>query len=140
MRKRKIIRNDQNDTRIFKILFMIAGVIFVLTGILYGVKFVLHTFAPPQAISASPYLKQNQFGGIEDKLSKKGIEIESRQMSSNKTLLLLKVKEGPEVIFTSDQDIDWQISSLHSIIHKLTIENKLPKQIDFRFGKPIVKF
>jgi hypothetical protein len=140
MRKRKIIRDQQKDTRVFKILFSIAGAVFLLTGILYGVKLFVQTFSPPKAISASPYVRQNEFTGVEDKLREKGIVVESRQLSSDKSLAVLKIEKGPEVILTSSQDIDWQISSLHSIIHKFTIENKLPKQIDFRFGKPIVKF
>jgi hypothetical protein len=140
MRKRKIIRDQQKDTRLVKILFGVAGAVFILTAVLYGVKLFIYKFSPPQVISASPYIKQNQFGGVETKLKELGMEAESRKLISSKTILVIKIKEGPEVLFTNDQDIDWQISSLHSIIYKLTIENKQPKQVDFRFGKPIVKF
>jgi hypothetical protein len=140
MKRRKLRKDNTPNPKVFKILFAIAGGIFLLTGILYCVKFALSTFSSPPAVFANPYLRQNQFIRIDEKLQEKGIIVESKSLSPNKTLLTVKVEKGPEVLFTSDHDIDWQISSLHSIIYKLTIENKQPKQIDFRFGKPIVKF
>lgn len=140
MRKRTVTRGNNSNTKLFKVLFSIAGGIFLLTAVLYGVKILLNTFSSSPTVFASPYLRQNQFIGVEEKLQKKGMTIESQTLSSNKTILTLTIKGGPQVIFSSEYDVDWQVSSLHSIIHKLTIENKQPKQIDFRFGKPIVKF
>ncbi len=140
MRKRNIKRNNTVNTRLFKILFSVAGIIFVLTGILYGIKIGLSHFSSPQVVLANPYLRQNQFYDIDKKLDEKGFTIESQDLSQDKSTLIVNLEKGPKVIFTTSQDIDWQISSLHSIIYTLTIENKQPKQIDFRFGKPIVKF
>lgn len=138
--RRKIKRRSTSEFRIFKVLFAIAAIIFVVTGLLYTVRTVLHSITAAPSVFANPYLRQNQFIGVEEKLYKKGLAMESSQLSSNKTVLTLKIQQGPEVILSSEQDIDWQISSLQSIIYKLTIENKQPKLIDFRFGKPIVKF
>ena len=140
MRKRKIRRSNPPNTKIPKILFIIAGVIFVITGVLYGVKIAINFFSSPPVVFANPYLRQNQFFEIEEKMREKGFSVESKSLSTNKTTMTVTLEDGPEVIFSSGQDIDWQISSLHSIMYTLTIENKQPKQIDFRFGKPIVKF
>jgi hypothetical protein len=140
MRRRKKIKQSNPNTKVFKLLFIIAGVIFGLTGLLYISREILQIFVTAPSVFASPYLRQNQFIGIEEKLHAKGLALESQQLSPNKSILTIKLQKGPEVILSDEQDIDWQISSLHSIIYKLTIENKQPKQIDFRFGKPIVKY
>lgn len=112
---------------------MIAGAIFI------GGQ-ILQLVTPQQAVFASPYLRQNQFSDIGEKIADKGLKIESVKVSSNKSVLTVQLEKGPTVLFSSSYDIDWQVSSLHSIIYKLTIDNKQPKQVDFRFGKPVVKF
>ncbi len=140
MRKRKIKQSNTGRSRIYIIPFYIAGVLFILTGVVYAGGKILQLVTPEQTVFASPYLQQNQFIDVEKKLVKKGLTVVSKDLSSNKTVLTVELEKGPTVIFSSSYDIDWQISSLHSIIYKLTIDNKQPKQIDFRFEKPVVKF
>lgn len=111
-----------------------------MVGLVYAGGQILQLLIPQQAVFASPYLLQNQFIDVDTKLKEKGLTAETIDLSTNKTVLTLELEDGPTVILSSSYDVDWQISSLQSIIYKLTIDNKQPKQIDFRFGKPVVKF
>ncbi len=140
MRKRKIKRSNTKTSKLYKILFLFAGLVFLLAGLLYTGGKILHFLTPEQTVFASPYLRQNQFSDIDEKLKDKGFTVKSKTLSLNKSVLTVELDNGPKVLFSSEYDIEWQITSLHSIIYKLTIDNKQPERIDFRFGKPVVKF
>jgi hypothetical protein len=123
-----------------KIAFGLAVGIFVLIGIMYAGKRLLEVFTPQQQVFASPYTMQNQFIGIDVRLQKIGYQITDSKLSADKMVLHLTLKDGLEIILSNDYPIDWQLASLQRIISTLTIENKQPKLVDFRFDKPVVKF
>lgn len=68
------------------------------------------------------------------------IEYDSVKEEQETGSVIVKLKNNTLVIFSSYKDINWQISSLHNIISRLTIENRVPKRIDFTFDKTIVNF
>lgn len=140
MRRKKIKRSSNRNPLLYKLPFILAGLVFLVTGLVYAGSKIVHFLTPEQAVFASPYLRQNQFSEIDKKLDAKGFHVVSKNLSLNKTELTVELENDLKVLFSNEYDIDWQISSLHSIIYKLTIDNKQPKQIDFRFGKPVVKF
>lgn len=76
---------------------------------------------------------------VERALQEKHIDFESVYFSSSSAHIIGDLKDGTQVFFSREKDIEWQVSSLQSIIQKLTIDNKKPRLIDLRFAKPIVK-
>lgn len=70
----------------------------------------------------------------------KNIRFDSIRESSNSAVIIAKIKEGPDVYFSSAKDAKFQMDSLQIILSKLTIDNKEPKLIDMRYTRPIVKF
>lgn len=77
---------------------------------------------------------------IRDALAKAKIEYTTVTISSTSGSLRADLDKGTQVYFSYDKKIDWQISSLQSILLRLTIENKIPTVIDLRYNRPIVKF
>ncbi len=77
---------------------------------------------------------------IEKKLSEKNIIMESLEEATTSALITGKIKNGPEVLFSTVKDLDWQINSLQLILTRLAIENKKPILLDLRYDQPIVKF
>ncbi len=138
--RRKNRSTREVPPKLFKYAYFAVGGVFLVAALLYIAGLAMQRLTPEQKVFASPYSLQNEFHRADILLKEKGYEIESQQISQDKSELIITLKEGPKVIFTHEQDIAWQISSLHSIIDRLTIEDKRPKTIDFRFGKPIVKF
>ncbi len=141
MRRKKQNRNKKLfHPQLTTIAFALAGGLFVLALILFTMGKIIETLTPQQTVFANPYTRQNQFAEAEALLSAKGFEVESKTVSKDKSVLTVALHNGPTVLFSSSTDLEWQISSLHSIMYKLTIDNKRPTEIDFRFEKPIVKF
>lgn len=141
-KKRRRINNPSrtNSGRVYKAAYLVAAILFLLVGVLYVAGRFLTIVTPPQQVFASPYLAQNKFANIEKKLNNAGFEIASAKLSPNKLLLTIVTKDDLTILFSAEHELDWQIDSLQKITNKLTIENKYPTQIDFRFEKPIVKF
>lgn len=77
---------------------------------------------------------------IHNLLVKTDIEIEEQKDASASSRFLIKIKNGPYVIFSDTKDLEDQLTLLKSILRRLTIENKKPTLIDLRYNKPIVKF
>jgi hypothetical protein len=79
-------------------------------------------------------------GDIRDALARSKIEYSTVAISSSSGSLRADLPEGTQVFFSYEKEIEWQISSLQSILQRLTIENKIPSVIDLRYNRPIVKF
>jgi len=87
-----------------------------------------------------PNIDYNSKEEFEKKITDANLLIESINTASFSSDFTVKLKEGPFVIFSTDKDLGWQISSLQSIISRLTIDSKKPVKVDFRFEKPIVTY
>lgn len=53
---------------------------------------------------------------------------------------IINIPNSGQVKFSSQKDIEGQISSLQRILRELTIEGRPFKKIDFRFDEPIISF
>ena len=134
-------RTKKNINLILKTIVVLA---LVFTSLFIAFKFIL-PFFPKIEIKSNqsivvPLGQNFDFQKLREKLSEKGINFDSIDVSSNSGVVIGKVTGGPKVYFASDKDVDWQVSSLQLIISRLTIDNKKPNLIDLRFDKPIVKY
>lgn len=119
----------------------------VLLGILFLLAFSLKSILPFVKIGSfreesiiKPVLGLANLEQLSAGLSQKNILMESLAESSSSGLFIGKVKDGPRVYFTQTREAKWQVDSLELILRRLTIDNKKPTLIDFRFDQPIVKF
>lgn len=60
--------------------------------------------------------------------------------SSTGSSILVKLKDGGEVLFSAKKSLGEQVSSLQLILSRLTIEGKRFKNLDLRFEKPSVVY
>jgi len=58
----------------------------------------------------------------------------------NEDMILFKLKDGEEIVFTSKKNWEKQIFPIPLILKQFKIEGRNFKRIDVRFDKPIVKF
>lgn len=76
---------------------------------------------------------------LQKKLTENGITFSSVTVASDSSYLVT-LPAGEQVLFSQKKDIVSQVSSLHLILSRLTIEGKGFSSLDFRFDKPIVVF
>lgn len=74
---------------------------------------------------------------VSDLLSKNNIPFSSVSLSTN-SAILVQLKDGQEVLLSSEKPLPLQISSLQLVLSRLTIEGKRFTRLDFRFDKPII--
>lgn len=85
----------------------------------------------------------SQIATIDDlskRLSDKNIIMESLTEGSSSGIINGKIKDGPNVYFSKNKDVDWQVLSLELILTKLTVDSKKPAFVDLTGKQPIVKF
>lgn len=145
MRRRK--------TRKAKRIFFYFLLFLLLTLSIFGSLFIYNRFAASilsfeieqgaGKIIASHILNA-QTKDFEKELSSNSIKYNKIGLTSDETGVKVELDNGIEVIFSKNKDIVYQVSSLQSILTRLTIdihkEAKKPKGIDFRYSKPIVNF
>lgn len=126
---------------ILKAFFYVAfflGLIFIFLKFLYPLIPNFKNEKKGEIIR--PVIEAMDINKLRKSLEDKGIELESLESSSKSGTIIGKIKNGPKVFIASDKDVNWQVSSLHLIISRLTIDNKKPNSIDLRYPKPIVKY
>ncbi len=69
-------------------------------------------------------------------LTKIDIKPEIARVSKEEIVVFLK--EGPEVVFSSQKEPAAQVGSLQLILSRTKIEGKRLKRIDLRFDKPVI--
>ena len=123
----------------FKIFFLTFSVILILFGLGYlAFNFVL----PKKDLFVSPLAKQlmnQKHNDLEGELEKNNIPFDSIDVASDSSYLI-NIKEGGQIIISSNKDLKNQISSLQLILSRLTIEGKRFKLLDFRYDKPVIAF
>lgn len=87
-----------------------------------------------------PYVANSSVFDISNALKEKKIEVRSIKMLDDSSGINADLNDGVSVIFSTEKDAKNQVSSLQEIMNRLTIDNKKPKKIDFRYSKPIVNF
>lgn len=97
-------------------------------------------FISPLPVIGSPlpsnedqYLKKT----IQTKLKEYAIPYESISIPK-KSIFIIKLSEGGEIILTSRKDLIPQLSSLQVIYSRLTMEGKKFRRLDMRYDRPII--
>lgn len=72
-------------------------------------------------------------------LGKSNIVFSEVKNSTGSSILVI-LKDGGEVLFSTKKSLGEQVSSLQPILSRLTIEGKRFKSIDLRFDNPVVKY
>lgn len=89
---------------------------------------------------AVPVTNGNSKSEFEQLLKEGNFNIEKREYHDDDNYMIVQLVNGVVVIFSLSEDAKMQISSLQSILNRLTIDNRRPKTIDFRYSKPVVRF
>jgi hypothetical protein len=129
--------------RIYTILLVIIGLagLFLLLFVAYqSISSVLKVELAGQDRIIKPLGSTTTIDEIRIKLDDKNIIVDDLTESSASGTIVGKIKGGPDVFFTENQDASWQVNSLVLIMSRITADNKKPKVIDLRNIKPIVKF
>jgi|SRR3989344_3581693 len=140
MNKRRLRRRFKLITHFFLILFFVFCLVWfvkALTGNFSKLQNYLGLTKDKSLIK--PQSESNDISYFETKLKEANILISSRREDQGSSFEVV-LKDGPIVLFSKEKDVDWQVMSLREILSRLTIDNKKPKKIDFRFDKPIVNF
>lgn len=107
----------------------------ILVGlILGGVLFVKDRFErrvlEPSTVSTVEKI-------LVDQVAKAGISIDGLPITLGETIEASI--SGYRVLFSKDKDIKSQVRALQLVLPKITM-NRIPKEIDLRFGKVVLKY
>lgn len=141
--KRKIKRKFGLAFRIFILIFFFLLItLFIKKNAVIGIKYLAGIISSSDKNEEiiKPYTKEFSVVELEKKLRESNIPDFTVSDRSNQGEVYVVIKNGPVVIFSTNKNLEWQITSLQDIITRLTIENKKPKKIDFTFEKTIVNF
>lgn len=136
-------KKNRRLKKILGVLFLIIIALFVLIGILIGIRYALEVYKGAQSskeivvgnVTVPESNEELMALFLED-----GITIEPIESSSFSAKLTIQVTNGPRVILSRSKDVKTQVQLLESILRRLIIEDKKPTVIDLRYNKPIVKF
>lgn len=123
--------------------------VFIFISAIFSVKLLLNYFFTKNVPLTSnfgskriikPNPENTEIKDFEKLLIKNKIEYSDISDVSEEGSIQVSLKTGTIVIFSKIKQPEIQISSLHDIVSRLTIENRIPKEIDFSFNKTIVNF
>lgn len=139
-----MLRNRKRQPNYKKFLFIfslsiLACVAFILLNQLLPTVFAFLTTRGSHNL-ITPLVKNITADDVKKMLREKNIDFSDVMVSSDGATIVVTIKDDSRAIFSTEKDIDWQVSSLHALILRLTIDNKKASYIDLRFDKPIVKF
>lgn len=100
--------------------------------------FQLNISSEPKVILA-PIPKDDPLLKLSNLLLQRHIDIVSAPQASF-SALLVNLRSGGTIIFSTGKDIAVQVDSLQIILTRLTIEGKKFQSIDFRYDKPVVTY
>jgi hypothetical protein len=124
---------------------VICGLVLLLGGTGYylvAVKFKKPLYVSPLSFAGKQSIvpthkEDDPLNLLKEELKQKNIAFTDVKVASNSSLMV-SLKEGGIVTFSSQKDILTQISSLQFILSRLTMEGKLFSQLDLRFEKPVI--
>lgn len=87
----------------------------------------------------SPVPSHDPIPELTNKLSEKNIPVDFPLVATD-SAILARLVEGPEVLFSLNNDFALQVDSLQIILSRLKIEGKKVKRIDFRYERPVVVY
>lgn len=136
-------KGKNRQKKVFRILIVVVFLI-SLTGASGYFIFSQQTKKP---MLISPLAKtvlgettedQGEMIYLKEQLSKQKIALKTVVASGSSYRLVLK--DGSEVLFSSQKSLSSQISSLQFITSRLTMEGRRFHRLDLRFEKPVVVF
>lgn len=153
----QIDRGERRKLKRMASLFFILLVFLCLSTLIGVIGYFIYnnisfSFAIPIESKqiVKPVVTSATIKDFETLLKKSLISYTSLSYSRDGNYITLILSEGTEVIFTPLTDPIYQVSSLQSLLKRLTIDNvskgsdkrfiNKPKKIDFRYNKPIVVF
>ncbi len=141
-RKRLLKKDKKQLTKrrllLTSIILGFLGIVCIVAGtimLLHEPPFIspLPIFGSPLPSNEDQHLKKI----IQTKLKEYAIQYESISIPK-KSLFVIKLSDGGEVLLTSKKDIILQLSSLQVIYSRLTMEGKKFRRLDMRYDKPII--
>ncbi|MEK7565609.1 MAG: hypothetical protein AAB506_01015 [Patescibacteria group bacterium] len=118
-----------------KKFLVISGIVFLISIIFLVYLFLSH-FRPPNLLR--PIVGENYKVRLVQELSSKKIELHTLPDESDDALIASI--SGILVYFSKNKDLSVQATALQMILGKTTIDNRIPKEIDLRFSKPILRY
>lgn len=120
-------------------LFVITlGILISITTFFYNrKKIVLSPIATAKTTKNTYITSENNTEVISQLLEQNHLTPSAITIGSD-SAILVTLKNGPEVTFSSAKDLSQQITSLQLIMSHLTIEGKRFTRVDFRFDNPII--
>lgn len=135
-------RKKRTSRKKIKFLILFASLVLLATALIIGARFaqkgVKNVILGKQTIVSS-YVKKVTSQDIKEELDKKNVSYKSFEQYDDETVRIV-VSSDTEVFLTKNKDASFQASSLHELLRRLKIDNRVPKRIDMRYDKPVVKF
>lgn len=137
--KRKLRNRKQFLIKVYVIvgLLLIGAVAGYFTGQKLFVKTGYLSPLSQEVAAEASYQDDKAISLITESLTKQKKEVES--VTAEQASYKIVLKDGSEVILSSQKDLKSQLSSLQFILQRLTMEGKLFTQLDLRFDKPVIK-
>lgn len=143
-RKPKIKTKRNNKKRLIAFYGLILGSSIFFAG---GIAFLLYMQQQePVIISPIDNVKALSAGQHDDeqvKIIEKALRDKSilySDIATKDSLYIVRLENGGEVTLSAKKDIIAQISSLHFILTRLTMEGRQFQRLDLQFDKPIIIF
>ncbi len=118
----------------------LTGYILLLTILGFVIFFINLVFLSGNPLFVSPMGESNINANKVEKILKDNNILFSQVLVLSDSSYLISIPNNGQVRFSSQKDINKQISSLQIILRELTIEGKPFKSMDFRFDEPIISF
>lgn len=141
--RKRLLKKEKKQLTKKRLLFTSIALGFLGIGcIIVGAIMLLHEplFISPLPVIGSSLTSnedQNLKKAIQTRLKEYAIPYESISIPK-KSLFVIKLSDGGEIILTSIKDLTPQLSSLQVIYSRLTMEGKKFKRLDMRYDKPII--
>lgn len=136
LRKRRLKKEDKNYKRrvVLTTVVLVAGFSMIFVSIYYALFSMGYSYVNPISKNVNSFQSR-----VKDGLEKANIKF-TQAVSNSDGSQKIKLKDGSEIIFSYNKDLNRQIASLQLLLSRLTIEDKKLKTLDFRFASPVVSF
>jgi len=140
-RKKRNVRKQKRQLKKVGVIVLAVGAPFIVVGgmVVYAIFFQkIHYLSPLSTkVSAEVGVREdNELATLKKNLAEKQIEVSLVTASGSGYLVILK--NDSSVTFSSQKDINVQISSLQFILSRLTMEGRRFSRLDLSFDKPII--
>lgn len=139
IRKTSFIKKKKNRKLFWLFFLIVFSISFLFLFVIY-----INFFYNGQIISPIPKITVNQKNNkettnkLQEALTKNKIEFDL--LSRTDQFLVIRLKDGAEIIFSNSKNTNEQISSLQLMLSRFTIEGKRIEKLDFRYDNPVVSF